>query len=51
MWGESMVCHQDLLSPLGMRAQGGARPQQTACYRAGMRLGDWLWRREGRVTI
>ena len=32
---ENRVFHQDLLSPLGMRAENKERPGQVVCYRAG----------------
>lgn len=47
---ESSVFHQDLLSLLGMEAESEERPL-VICSRAGMRLGDWIRRRKGRVKV
>lgn len=45
-WEESSVFHQDLLSPLGMRAESEERPQQVACCRAGDEAGGLDMQRE-----
>lgn len=37
--------HQDLLSPLGVGAGSEERLKQLVCNRAGVRLGDQIWRR------
>lgn len=40
---------EDLANPLGMGQRGEERSQQVVCYRGGMRLGDWIWGKEGEV--
>lgn len=45
------VFHQDLLIFLGVGAESEERPQQIVCYRAGVRLGSWIWGKGGRVKI
>lgn len=43
--------HQYLFSHLGIGAESKARPQQVFCYRADMRLGDWIWKREVSLPV
>ena len=39
-WEESRMFHQDLVRPLGMKAESEERPQQVDGYRAGGETGD-----------
>lgn len=48
---EIRVFHQYLFSHLGIGAESKARPQQVFCYRADMRLGDWIWKRKVSLPV
>lgn len=43
---ESWEFYQDMLSTLEMAGEKEKKmPHKVVCYRAGMKLGDWIWRR------